>query len=180
MGTWTSEFYMCEGMGYDTWGYLSGNDVLPQIANSLWVNNDFAEENPEIVKGFVRAILKAMYFCYKNPEAAADITLNRFPEIECTWEGAVGAVTGNVYGMLGATEEEQAARIEAHEIGTYDMDIVAQTITNLKNGGSIKQDLDPATYYTNDYVDTTWDYSTIDTDAEAYECTSSAYAAANS
>lgn len=62
MGTWISEYYMCQGMDYD-WEYLSGNDVLPQIANSIWVNTDFAKENPEAVKGFVRAICKAKYFC---------------------------------------------------------------------------------------------------------------------
>ncbi|MBP1736285.1 MAG: hypothetical protein H6Q60_166, partial [Oscillospiraceae bacterium] len=178
MGTWTSEYYKCLGMGYD-WGYLDGNDVLPQIANSLWVNNDYASKNSETVKGFVRAVTKAIYFCYLNPEAAADITLNRYPEIEITWDGAVGAVKGNVYGMLGTTEEEQKARVDAHEIGVYDMDGVSQTISNLYQGGAISQELDASDYYTNDYVDTSWDYAAVQADSDAYQFSSAVYQDAN-
>lgn len=179
MGTWISEYEMCEGMGYTDWTFLSGNDVLPQIANSLWVNTDFAAENPDAVKGFGRAITKAMYFCYKNPEAAADIALNRYPEIECTWAGAVGAVNGNVSGMLGMTPEAVQATLDAHAIGVFDMTIVEQTIENLLAGGSIQQTLDAATCYTNDYVDTTWDYAVVDEDAAAYTCTSKVYTEAH-
>ncbi len=175
MGTWISEYYMCVGMGYDDWGYLNGNDVLPQIANSLWVNNDFAKAHPELVKGFVRALTKASYFCYLNPEAAADITLNKFPEIEITWEGAVGAVKGNVCGMIGATTADQEARVSAHKIGVFDMDTVKQTITNLYNGGSISKMLDAATYYTNDFVDTSWDYAAVKADSDGYQFGSKLY-----
>lgn len=178
MGTWLSEYYMCLGMGYD-WGYLSGDDVLPQIANSLWVNNDFAEENPDLVKGFVRATAKACYLCYVNPEAVADMVLNRYPSIEITWDGAVGAIKGNVASMFGIDEADQKTRIDNHEIGIYDMDIVKQTITNLFNGGALTKELDAETYYTNDYVDTTWDYAEVEKDAEAYSCTSKVYTEAN-
>ena len=168
---------MCLGLGYSGWGFLSGNDVLPQIANSVWVNTDFAAENPEAVEGFARAVTRAIYFCYCNPEAAADITFNYYPSIDCTWEGAVGAVNGNVQGMVGLTEEDQLARIEAHTIGVFDMDIVQQTMDNLLSGGSIRTALAAEDYYTNEYVDTAWDYAEVEADADAYECTSSVYLA---
>lgn len=174
MGTWLSEYYMCQGMGYD-WGYLSGDDVLPQIANSVWVNADYAKENPEVVKGYVRAVCKAMYFCYLNPEGAADMVLNKYPSIEITWEGAVGAIEGNVKGMLGMTEEEAKACVDSRQIGIYDMAVVDQTIQNLLDGGAIQQKLDSETYYTNDYVDTEWDYASVEKDAEEYTCTSKIY-----
>ena len=177
MATWIPEYEMCLGMGYSGWGFLSGNDVLPQIANSVWVNTDFAAENPEAVEGFARAVTRAIYFCYCNPEAAADITFNYYPSIDCTWEGAVGAVNGNVQGMVGLTEEDQLARIEAHTIGVFDMDIVQQTMDNLLSGGSIRTALAAEDYYTNEYVDTAWDYAEVEADADAYECTSSVYLA---
>lgn len=174
MGSWISEYYMCEGMDYD-WGYLSGNDVLPQIANSIWVNTDFAKENPEAVKGFVRAICKAKYFCYLNPEATADLQLSKYPSIEVTWDGAVGSVRGNIKGMLGMTDEEIAACVENKQIGIFDMEIVDQTIQNLLDGGAISQKLDSAVYYTNEYVDTGWDYSEVEEDAANYEYSSKIY-----
>lgn len=174
MGTWISEYYMCQGMDYD-WEYLSGNDVLPQIANSIWVNTDFAKENPEAVKGFVRAICKAKYFCYLNPEATADLQLSKYPSIEVTWDGAVGSVKGNIKGMLGMTDEEIAACIDNKQIGIFDMEIVDQTIQNLVDGGAISQKLDSNVYYTNEYVDTGWDYSEVEEDAANYEYTSKIY-----
>lgn len=174
MGTWLSEYYMCLGMGYD-WDYLSGNDVLPQIANSLWVNSDFAEANPEIVKGMVRATTKAMYACYYNPEVVADITLARYPSIEVTWDGAVGAVEGNAASMFGIDEADRAANIEAKQIGVYDMDTVAQTIQNLKDGGALTEDLDYASHYTNDYTQPDIDYAEVEAACDAYTFQSDIY-----
>ena len=178
MGTWISEYYMCDGMGYD-WTYLSGNDVLPQIANSIWVNTDFAAENPDAVEGFVRAVNRAKYFCYVNPEAAADLQLATYPSIEVTWDGAVGSVQGNIKGMLGMTDADIQNTLDNKQIGVFDMDIVDQTIQNLVDGGAIKEKLDPATYYTNEYVDTSWDYSEVEEDAANYEFTSKIYKEAN-
>lgn len=174
MGTWLSEYYMCEGMGYD-WDYLSGHDVLPQIANSLWVNTDFAEKNPDIVKGMVRAVTKAMYACYYNPEVVADLTLARYPAIEITWEGAVGAVEGNAAGMFGIDESEQQANIDAKQIGVYDMDVVAQTVENLKTGGALTDDKDYASHYTNDYTQADIDYSEVEKVCDSYEFQSAIY-----
>ena len=168
MGTWLSEYYMCEGMGYD-WDYLSGNDVLPQMANSLWVNTDYAKKNPEIVKKVVKAVTKAMYACYYNPEAVADITLVKYPSIEITWDGAVGAVKGNAAGMFGIEESEQQKNIDEKQIGVYDTDVVKQTIENLKTGGALTEDMDYASHYTNDYTQPDIDYSEVEKVCDSYE-----------
>lgn len=178
MGTWLSEYYMCQGMGYD-WGYLSGDDVLPQIANSLWVNTDYAAKNPEIVKKFAKIIQKSMYMCYKNPEVVADIVLSRYPSIEITWEGAVGSVVGNVAGMLGMDEATRDAAVKAGKIGYYDMSVVEQTIQNLVVGQALSKPLDAATYYTNAYLSSDIDYAEIDKDLAAYEFKSKVYKASH-
>ena len=174
MGTWLSEYYMCEGMGYD-WDYLSGNDVLPQMANSLWVNTDYAQKNPELVKKVVRAVTKAMYACYYNPEVVADITLAKYPSIEITWDGAVGAVKGNAAGMFGIDESDQKKNINAKQIGVYDMDVVNQTIENLKTGGALTEDMDYASHYTNDYTQPDVDYTEIEKACDSYEFQSKVY-----
>lgn len=178
MGTWLSEYYMCQGMGYD-WGYLSGNDVQPCIANSLWVNTDFAKENPDIVKGFARAVEKAIYLCYLNPEAVADITLTKYPSIEISWGGAVGSVKGNVAAMLGIDEADQKAKVDSKEIGKFDMDVCQTTIDNLDKGGSIKNELKAEDYYTNDYFSNDWDYSEVEKASDSYEFQSKVYKEAN-
>lgn len=174
MGTWLSEFYMCEGMGYE-WGYLSGDEVLPQIANSLWVNTDYAKENPEIVKAFVRAVVKGMYFMYENPEAVADIILTRYPAIEMTWEGAVGSVNGNLNAMLGLEDADKEAIISSDSIGLFDMEKVNTTMQNLFDGGATKTLYKAEDYYTNDYLPGAVDYDAIKADSDAYEFTSTIY-----
>lgn len=174
MGTWLSEYYMCQGMGYD-WGYLSGNDVLPQIANSLWVNTDYAAKNPEIVKKFAKIIQKSMYACYANPEVVADIVLVRYPSIEVTWNGAVGAVKGNVSGMFGIDSKDADAKVASKEIGFFEMPIVDQTIQNLVTGGALKEPLESSKYYSNEYVTKDIDYAKIDADLAAYEFKSKVY-----
>lgn len=178
MGTWLSEYYMCEGMGYD-WDYLSGNDVLPQMANSLWVNTDYVKKNPEIVKKVVKAVTKAMYACYYNPEAVADITLVKYPSIEITWDGAVGAVKGNAAGMFGIEESEQQKNIDEKQIGVYDTNVVKQTIENLKTGGALTKDMDYASHYTNDYTQPDIDYSEVEKVCDSYEFQSKVYKEAN-
>lgn len=178
MGTWLSELYMCEGMGYD-WGYLPGDEVLPQIANSLWVNTDYAEKNPEIVKKFVNATVKGMYFMYTNPEAVADMILNRYPAIEMEWEGAVGSINGNLSAMLGTTDEEKAAVIDGNALGKFDMEKVQSTMQSLFDGGATSQLFTAEDYYTNEYLPESIDYEAIEADAEAYEFQSAIYKAAN-
>jgi len=178
IGTWLSEYYMCQGMGYD-WGYLSGDDVLPQIANSLWVNTDYAAKNTEIVKKFVKATQESMYVCYKAPEVVADIVLSRYPSIEITWEGAVGSVKGNVCGMLGMDEATRDALVASKKIGYYDMETVKQTIQNLVVGGALSKPLDADTYYTNKYLASDIDFDAIDKDLAAYEFKSKIYKASH-
>ena len=178
MGTWLSEYYMCQGMGYD-WGYLSGDDVLPQIANSLWVNTDYAAKNPEIVKKFAKTIQESIYICYKAPEIVADLVLTRYPSIEITWEGAVGSVKGNVAGMLGMDEASRDAIVASKKIGYYDMAIVEQTIQNLVVGGALSKPLDAATYYTNEYLTTDIDFEAIDKILDTYEYQSKIYKASH-
>lgn len=174
MGSWLSEYYMCQGMGYD-WGYLSGDEVLPQIANSLWVNKEFAAKNPEIVKKFVKAVVKGMYFMYLNPEAVADIILDRYPSIEMSWEGAVGSVNGNMNAIFGMTDAEKEEKISSNSIGKFDMEKVDTTIQNLYEGGAISKVLSSEAYYTNDYVPESIDYDAVKADSEGYEFKSAIY-----
>lgn len=178
MGTWLSEYYMCEGMGYD-WGYLAGDDVLPQIANSLWVNTDFAEKNPEVVKSFAKAIVKGMYFMYSNPEAVADLVLNRYPQIEMEWDGAVGSINGNLTAMLGSTDEEKKEKIDSDKLGFFEMEKVQMTMENLFEGGATGKAYAAEDYYTNEYLPGAVDYEAIKADADAYEFKSNIYKASH-
>ena len=129
----------------------------------------------EIVKKFAKIIQKSMYACYANPEVVADIVLVRYPSIEVTWNGAVGAVKGNVSGMLGLDPKDADAKVAAKEIGFFEMPIVDQTIQNLVAGGALKEPLESSKYYSNEYLTQDIDYAKIDADLAAYEFKSKVY-----
>jgi ABC-type nitrate/sulfonate/bicarbonate transport system substrate-binding protein len=173
LGTWLNEYYQLQGQGYD-FGYLSGDEVAPQLSNALVTSNDIIENNPELVKKFTRAFTKGQYFLYLNPEACADITLYTRPNLVIDWEGAVGAAKGTNMMELGIPEEEQIARIEAG-IGLFDMTYAQNAADNLLEAGAIQNAIDASQYYTNDYVDNSWDKAEVEEDAANYEFVSKIY-----
>lgn len=176
LGTWLSEYHQLVGQGYK-FRYLDGNSICPQVSNSLCTNKELLEKDPDLVKRFVRAFTKGMYFCYCNPEAAADITLLTCPNLEIDWEGARGASEGDVMQIFGTTKEDQKKMVEKG-IGLFEMEYCQNAADNLKASGAIKNDLDASKYYTNDYIDTGWDKASVEEDAANYKCSSEAYAEA--
>lgn len=65
---------------------------VPTIGLSMLVTNTFAEENPELVEGFVAASLRGWDDVRNDPEAAAAIVASQFPE---------GALEDAIVGQLG-------------------------------------------------------------------------------
>ncbi len=173
MATWLSEYYQLVGQGYDL-DYLDGNKICPQVSNSLVTSDELIQSNPDLVKKFVRAMTKAMYFCYLNPDAAADITLLTCPNLQIDWKGAQGATKGDVMQIFGTSEEEQKKTIEAG-IGLFDMTKAQNAADNLLKAGAISTAIDTSKYYSNDFVDTSWDKAKVEADAKAYTCTSPQY-----
>ncbi|MDR0875470.1 MAG: ABC transporter substrate-binding protein [Clostridiales Family XIII bacterium] len=173
LGTWLNEYYQLLGQGYD-FGYLDGNQVAPQLSNTLITSNDIIENDPDLVRSFIKAFAKGQYFLYLNPEAAADITLYTRPDLKIDWEGAVGAAKGTNEMELGRTEEEQKARVEKG-IGYMDLAYAQNAADNLLAAGAISKAIDASQYYTNEFVDPSWDKAPVEEDAANYEFVSAIY-----
>lgn len=180
LATWLSEYYQLLGQGYDL-DYIDGNQYAPQVSNALCTSKTFAEENPETVNKFLRAFIKGMYFCYLNPEAAADITLLTCPNLEIDWDGACGASIGDLKQIYGVTDEEMKADVE-DGIGIFDMSMCQSACDNLLDAGTISSGIKAEDYYTNKFVEPLakdFDKAAVEADAQKYECTSDAYKNAN-
>jgi ABC-type nitrate/sulfonate/bicarbonate transport system substrate-binding protein len=173
LGTWLNEYYQLLGQGYD-FDYLDGNTVAPQISNALCTSLDIIENNPDLVRRYIRAFAKGTYFLYLNPEAAADITLLTRPNLVIDWEGAVGAAKGTVMMQFGTDEAEQKERLDAG-IGLFDFEYCQNAADNLLAAGAISNPIDASKYYTNEFVDTGWDKAPIEADAAAYSFSSAVY-----
>lgn len=178
LATWLSEYSQLVGQGYDL-GYLNGNDVAPQVSNSLVTSTDFIESNPDIVQGMVNAFTKALYFCYCNPEAAADITLSSCPNLSIDWNGALGAAQGDIQQFFGMEAADQQAYID-NGIGTFDMEMAQNAADNLFDSQTISQQYKAEDYYTNDFADkVNLDQAAVQADAQAYQFESQQYADAH-
>jgi hypothetical protein len=80
--------------------------------------------------------------------------------------------------IFGISPEEQAVRLE--NIGMFDFVYAQNAADNLLKSGVISNPIDVEDYYTNEFLDTSWDRAAIEADAAAYVCSSPAYKAANS
>lgn len=174
LATWLGEYCQLVGQGYD-FGYLDGNEVAPQVSNSLCTSETLIKSNPDLVQRFVNAFTKSMYFCYLNVDAAADLTLLHCPNLKIEWDGAHGAAMGDVEQMFGISPDDQKAAV-AGGIGKFDLKLCQNAADNLLKAGAISKQYTAGGYYTNQFVNNlTWDKSKIEADAAAYKCSSPQY-----
>jgi ABC-type nitrate/sulfonate/bicarbonate transport systems, periplasmic components len=171
--TWISEYDQLKGQGFK-FNYLDGNKVLPVCANSVITNTDYLKSDPKMVRGFVRAWAKGIYFVKCNPEAAADIVLNKFPSIQISWEGAIGCANGRIEQAFGTTPEDTKSILDAG-IGHHFPDKWQNVINWAQKTGAIKGKVALNKAFTNDFVDKSWDKAKVEADAKAYKCTSKVY-----
>jgi NitT/TauT family transport system substrate-binding protein len=171
--TWISEYEQLKGQGFD-FIYLDGNDILPVLSNPIITSDKMISENSDLVKRFNRAFTKGLYFVLSNPEAGADIVLNKFPAIQITWEGALGVAQGRnlqAFGTNDATKQE----ILANGIGYMAPEKWNSVIQWAQKVGVINNSIPGDRVFSNNYLDFTWDRARVEADAKAYQCTSVVY-----
>lgn len=172
--TWLDEIYLLLAQGFD-FNYIDGNEVLKNSANAIVCSNDTIANRPEVVQGFVTAVQKGIYFVTANPEAAADIVLNKFPSLAntVTWEGAVAVMDAIKVQSYGMTEEDfEEMSNPTGFFFDYKWDI---NIDSCVTAGTISEPIEHDLVYTNEFVNngmTDEDKATVEADAAAYVCTS--------
>ncbi len=171
--TWISEYEQLKGQGFD-FIYMDGNKVLPVLANPVITNNALIAKDPELITRFCRAMMKGLYFVYKNPEAGADVVLNKFPAIQIAWEGAVGVAKGRNLQAFG-TAETSTRQILSDGIGCMAPAKWADVIMGAEKVGVIQKPIAPENVFTNALLDLKWDRAKVEADAKAYVCTSQVY-----
>lgn len=165
--TWVGEVTELQGRGFD-FEYIDGNEVLPYASNPLVTSLDIIENDPELVEKFSRGLAKGMYFVKENPEAGADIVLEQFPSIDISWDGAVGAMEGRVKQGFGISDDEQQERVD-EGIGLASDEKWALNVEWALKTDTIKDEIPLDRIFTNEFVDTSWDLSQVEEDAESYE-----------
>lgn len=165
--TWPGEAYQLIGQNYD-FIYIDGNDVLKTNSNAIITNLDMIENEPEVVEGYVRALCKGIYFTKYNPEAAAAVSCNQWPDIDITWKAAVYVQEGRDYQMFGPEGGEEEAKL-LDNIGISWEDKWELNVQSMLDSGVISTDIPVEDIFTNDFVDLEWDRSEVETDADNYD-----------
>ncbi len=163
--TWGGEWEQWRAEGLDI-EFLVGEDVYESSSNSVIANKQLIEEYPELIEGFTRALAKGCYFCYINPEAAADIILTNWPSLLVSQEDAEKIVGESIHFMVGGEEVMESEEIGMHREERWEMmmeDYVKMEI--------IKEAIPLEDCYTNDFVEAAndWDREEVKKDAENYE-----------
>jgi ABC-type nitrate/sulfonate/bicarbonate transport system substrate-binding protein len=171
--TWISEYEQLKGQGFD-FIYLDGNEILPVLSNPIITSDRLIAQKPDLIKRFNRAFTKGLYFVLSNPEAGADIVLNKFPAIQITWDGALGVANGRNLQAFG-TNEATKQEILSDGIGFMAPEKWGAVIQWAQKVGVINSNIPGNQAFTNDYLDFTWSRAAVEADAKAYKCTSTVY-----
>lgn len=155
------------GQGYD-FKYIDGNEVLKTCSGGIITSLDMIENEPEVIEGFVRALCKGIYFTKYNPEAAAAVSCDQWPNIDVTWETAVAVQEGRNYQMFGPEGGEEEQKL-LENIGISWEDKWKLNVDSMLETGIISTDIPVEDIFTNEFVDLTWDRSQVEADADAYD-----------
>ena len=165
--SWPGEAYQLIGQNYN-FNYIDGHEILQTNSNSIITSLDMIENEPDVIRGFVRALCKGIYFTKYNPNAAAAVSCAQWPNIDVTWKAAVYVQEGRAYQMFGKPgSDTEAERLE--NLGLCTDEGWQLNVDTMLASGVISKEIPLEDIYTNEFVDTTWDRSEVEADADAYD-----------
>ncbi len=112
-------------------------------SNGIVFREDFIKEHPEVVRGFVRAIVKGFLYTFEHPDEAVDILLKRFP----TLDREVARAEIDILKKLVLVPEA-----EEHGIGYFDPERVQATIDAITEVFNLPRKVSPGEIYTDEFL----------------------------
>ena len=168
--SWPGETWQLIGQNYD-FVYIDGHEILQTSSNPLVTSTYMIENEPELVRAFVEAIQQAVYAVRYNPEAAAAIMADAFPNIEVTWKAAKYIQEGRVYQMFGKAGSDTEAKI-LECVGKQSEEAWQLNLDAALASGTIAEAVDLADVYTNEFVNENLDYSKVEAFMDAIDVAS--------
>lgn len=137
------ELQQAQLQGYDVnyFSYISVDDVFDFYTPVIVVNPDFARDNADVVKAFMRAAKKGYQMAVDDPSGAADILCAEVPELDGDLTHASAAYLAGKYVD------------DATSWGVFDRDRWARYFQWLNDNGLVENQLDVNAGWTNDYLD---------------------------
>jgi len=112
-------------------------------SNGIVFREDFIKKHPEVVRGFVRAVVKGFLYTFEHPDEAVDILLKRFP----TLDREVARAEIDILKKLVLVPEAQE-----HGIGYFDSERVQATIDAITEVFNLPRKVSPDEIYTDEFL----------------------------
>jgi len=165
--TWEKEYQLWEAQGL-VFDYLYGRDVLDIVGNTFIARIEDLEnpERADLLARTVRAIAKGLYFVSLNPEAATEMTLNKYPSIVVPFEEALKAVKAATFITYHPVIDEEGWCYQRPDGWEATIEIGLES-------GNLTQSVSIERAITNDLIGiiNDFDRAQVEADAAAYEVT---------
>ena len=79
---WAVQNAIVQDVDVNYFSFISVDPVFDYYTPVIAANDDWAKENPDTVKAFLRAVKKGYEYAVENPDAAADILCAQVPELD--------------------------------------------------------------------------------------------------
>ena len=123
---------------------LMANYGLELYGNAIIVNTDYADANPEIVKGFLKAVSKGWTDAMKNPEDAVKSMVERNPAADLALETRrlILAIEGNV----------NTDYVKENGMGNIDIARMEKALGQLAETYEFSSDPEISSFFTDKYL----------------------------
>ncbi len=112
-------------------------------SNGIIFRKSFIQDHPEIVRGFIKAVVKGFLYTFEHPDEAVDILTARFPELDET----VARAEIDILEQLVMSPEA-----EANGIGAFNETKVQETIKATTAVFNLNRTVSPDEVYTAEYL----------------------------
>ena len=164
--SWPGEAWQLIGQGFK-FKYIDGNDVLKTNSNPIVTSLKLIKNEPNVVKGFCRALAKGIYFTKYNNEAAAALSCDVWPKIDVTWKAALFVQKGRTYQMFGPAGGPEEKKL-IDNIGYNWPDKWQLNVDTAVKSGIIKKPIALDKIFTNQFFTKDWDKKAVEKDADSY------------
>jgi NitT/TauT family transport system substrate-binding protein len=116
------------------------------LGSSIITHAQTIEQRPDLVKRFVEATLESVQWAARNPEAAVDFLTQANPQLKKP------AMLADLKTILDVSIPRARTAARPLQLGWIDPERLRFTIDLMREAYDMKAIVDPATFYTNDYV----------------------------
>lgn len=133
-----TEPFITQGIRQNVWGepfYSVPKELGPYAYSTLNVRLDSIQKEPEMVRGFVRGIIKGLKFTYENRAEAAEIAKQQFPtmpldELKATLDRSFADELWSKDGMI-SPQAWETAKAVVREAGILKSDVKYEEIIDM-------------------------------------------------